>query len=111
MSIYFDRSLYRPKGCGYVLKCTRNDKTYWVHKTYSSLQGLKRALLSRSYEEADVFYVYKIPDDQMIAIAVPYVGDDYWRRDTFTLKELSEFNNDESALYINKARSFYEVVV
>jgi len=59
MSVYCDHSLYRPKGCGYVLKCTHNDKTYWVHKTYPSLQGVKRMLLSRIYDEADIFYVYK----------------------------------------------------
>jgi hypothetical protein len=108
MSVYCDHSLYKPKGCGYVLKCTNNNKTYWVHKTYPSLQGVKRMLLSRIYDEADIFYVYKIPEDSLIAIALPYDGDNYWRKNTFVLKELSEFNHDESSVYINTAKSFYE---
>jgi hypothetical protein len=93
-----------------VLKCTHNNKTYWVHKTYPSLQGVKRALLSRTYDEADIFYVYKIPEDFLIAIALPYDGDNYWRKNSFVLKELNEFNNGESFVYINAAKSFYDVV-
>lgn len=83
MSVYCDHSLYKPKGCGYVLKCTRSNKTYWVHKAYPSLPGVKRALLSRTYDEADI---YKIPEDSLIAIALSYDGDNSWRKNSFVLK-------------------------
>ena len=110
MSVYCDRSLYKPKGCGYVLKCTHNSKTYWVHKTYPSLQGVKRMLVSCIYSEADIFYTYKIPEDSLIAIALPYEGDNSWRKNTFVLKMLSDFSNTERDEYISHAKSFSEVV-
>ena len=108
MSVYCDNRVYKPKGCGYILKCTHNSKTYWVHKTYSSLQGVKRMLVSCIYREADIFYVYKVPEDFLIAIALPYGGDNRWGKNTFILKMLNDFNNTERDEYISRAKSFSE---
>ena len=95
MAIYFERNMYRPIGCGYVLKCVHNDKTYWAHKTYSSLQGIRK-MLPFLHVEADMLYVYKIPDDILVAVVTRENG-------RFNLKEL---NADEC----NSAKSFYEAI-
>lgn len=110
MSVYCDRSLYKPKGCGYVLKCTHKKYTLWLHKTYPSLQGVSRMLLSRFADEADIYYVYKYPDDELVAIGLPNSNKVRCRSDSFTLKMLSDFSNTERDKYISHARSFSETI-
>ena len=111
MSVYCDCHVYKPKGFGYVLKCTHKKYTLWLHKTYSSLQGISRMLLSRRFiDEADIYYVYKYPDDELVAIGLPSSDKVSWRSNSFTLKMLSDFSNTERDKYISHAKSFSEVV-
>lgn len=110
MSVYCDRSVYKPMGYGYVLKCTHKDITLWMHKTYPSIQGVKRMLLSRRTYEADIFYIYKYPEDKLVAIGLPTDSKDYWKKNTFSLKLLNDLNEDEVSEYVNKAKSFNDII-
>ena len=110
MSTYCDHNVYKPKGFGYVLKCTHKKYTLWLHKTYPSLQGVSRMLLSRFVDEADIYYIYKYPDNELVAIGLPNSNKDNWRSISFTLKMLSNFSDTERNEYISRAKSFSEVV-
>ena len=67
-------------------------------------------LLSRFVDEADIYYIYKYPDDELVAIGLPNSNKVSWRSNSFTLKMLSDFSDIERDEYISRAKSFSEVI-
>jgi hypothetical protein len=67
-------------------------------------------LLSRFADEADIYYIYKYPEDELVAVGLPNSTKDYFRANTFTLKMLSDLTDSERTEYVSHAKSFSEAV-
>ena len=109
MSIWLSHTgPYKPlKGSvGFAIKLTRRDRTgrittYWVHKLYTSLTGIKIKVSQKhlSKDRQEIWYIYSMPSCELVAVAT---------YSTFGIQLISQMNKELAEGWKSLAGAFDE---
>lgn len=109
MSIWLSHTgSYKPlKGSvGFAIKLTLRGRkgrvtTYWVHKLYTSLTGIKikASQVHLSSDRQEMWYIYSIPSCELVAIAT---------YSTFGIQLISQLNKEQAEGWKSLAGAFDE---
>ena len=111
MSIWLSHTeSYKPlkSSVGFAIKLTHRDRlgrvtTYWVHKLYTSLTGIKiKASQEHLHEDRqEIWYIYSMPSCELVAIAT---------YSTFGIQLISQMNKEQAEGWKSLAGAFDERV-
>lgn len=108
MSIWVTKNTaYKPiKGStGFAIKLTKRQagrlSTYWVHKLYTSLIGIKikASQVHLSEDRQEIWYIYSMPSCELVAIAT---------YSTFGIQLISQMNKEHAEGWKSLAGAFDE---